>query len=77
MKTIVVNGRIFRSEMAAREYCQKNGYRVTNTATQTPRRGSRYNVEVWDVVSEPAPDSGYVAAQEEAYFDNFCFTNNI
>jgi hypothetical protein len=76
MKTIIVNGLIFRSETAARSYCEKNGYRVTKTATQKAKNGARFNVSVWDVTSGN-PEADYITAQENAYFDNFCLQNNI
>lgn len=72
METIIVNGRIFRSEKEARTYCETNGLRVSGTET-IYRRGKRSHI--WTATNAPAdPAAGYIAAQENAYFDKFCST---
>lgn len=75
METIIVNGQIFRSKAAALAYCEEKGFRISGTET-IYRRGKR--TLLWSVTTLPADSaSGYIAAQEAAYFDNFCQQNSI
>lgn len=75
METIIVNGQIFRNKATALAYCEAKEFRISGTET-IYRRGKR--TLIWAVTTLPAdPASGYIAAQEETYFDNFCQQNNI
>ena len=75
METIIVNGQIFRSKASALAYCEAKAFRISGTET-IYRRGKR--TLIWSVTTLPAdPASGYIAAQEASYFDNFCQQNNI
>lgn len=67
----IVNGRRFKYQSDAEHYCYLQGFRITG------REKVSYGKSPVIIYSVTTADAGLVSAQENAYFDNFCHTNNI
>ena len=67
----IVNGRRFKYASDAEHYCYLQGFRITN------REKLRHGKTCAIVYSVTTSEADIVTAQENAFFDSFCFQNNI